>query len=98
MKLYSDPFITKFKGDVPRCASAKQYGTWKLAAYQYPPASKVGFCEDCTPEYQAEMIEQARCENPHVWFCKDKDGLEYGTVGNKTTPQTTKKPKGGKNV
>jgi hypothetical protein len=43
------------------------------------PHPKVGFCEDCTLEYQAQMIRERRCENPHVWFEIDEDGFEAGT-------------------
>ena len=51
----------------------------KDVAKQYRPNPKNGFCEDCTKEYQKKMIAEGRCENPHVWFCKDEDGFEHGT-------------------
>jgi hypothetical protein len=49
---------TSFSGPVPACATKEQYLLWREAARQYSPAPKVGFCEDCTASYQAEMIEQ----------------------------------------
>jgi hypothetical protein len=82
MKLYIENFITTFEADVPKCTSAKQYKMWKIAAAQCPPSARVGFCEDCTMKHQYKMIRKFRCENPHVWFYKDKDGFEHGTVGN----------------
>jgi hypothetical protein len=32
------------------------------------PSIELGFCEDCSPEYQREMKLQERCENPAVRF------------------------------
>lgn len=63
----------------PLCSTKKQYNLWKDVAKQYRPNPKNGFCEDCTKEYQKKMIAEQRCENPHVWFCKDEDGFEHGT-------------------
>jgi hypothetical protein len=71
---------TSFSGPVPACATKEQYLLWREAARQYSPAPKVGFCEDCTAQYQAAMIEQNRCENVHVWFTTDDDGFEHGTT------------------
>jgi hypothetical protein len=98
MKLYIENFITTFEADIPKCTTAKQYKVWQIAAKQCPPAIKAGFCEDCTPKYQAEMIRKHRCENPHVRFCKDKNGFLCGTVGIKTSPKLPKKSKGVLNV
>ena len=69
-----------FSGVVPNCATPKQFAVWKQAARQHRPHPKVGFCEDCTKEYQTRMIAEGRCENPHVWFCIDEDGFEHGTI------------------
>jgi hypothetical protein len=69
-----------FSKSIPACATKKQFLLWMEAARQYRPAPKVGFCEDCTAEYQADMIEQNRCENVHVWFTTDEDGFEHGTT------------------
>jgi hypothetical protein len=71
---------TSFAGPTPKCCTKEQYVLWIDAARQYRPAPKVGFCEDCTAQYQAEMIEQNRCENVHVWFTTDEDGFEHGTT------------------
>jgi hypothetical protein len=71
---------TSFSGPVPKCCDKKHFLLWLEAARNYKPAPKVGFCEDCTAEYQADMIEQGRCENVHVWFTVDEDGFEHGTT------------------
>jgi hypothetical protein len=71
---------TSFSGPVPKCSTKEQYLLWREAARQYSPAPKVGFCEDCTAQYQAAMIEQGRCQNTHVWFTTDDDGFEHGTT------------------
>jgi hypothetical protein len=72
-----------FSGKIPVCTTTEQFTIWKMAARQYKPHAKVGFCEDCTAEHQSKMILEGRCENPHVWFCVDEDDFEYGTVKNK---------------
>lgn len=57
-----------FAGPVPRCSSEAEYKEWRVFALQARPAADLGFCEDCTPEYQTEMKLQEKCENPHVVF------------------------------
>ena len=60
----------------PRCTSWKQYDSWRELR---PAAGLDGFCEDCTPEYQAEMCKVGRCDHPEILFYKDADGFIYGT-------------------
>ena len=69
-----------FKNVIPNCATAEQFILWKEVARMCSPHPRVGFCEDCTKNYQEQMLEEGRCENPHVWFCQDEDGIEHGTV------------------
>ncbi len=59
---------TSFAGPVPKCATAQQYQEWQAGTRSCPPDSRVGFCEDCTPEYQKQMIRERRCENVAVCF------------------------------
>ncbi len=62
----------RFSGDHPRCATPEDYKLWRRSVWDHkvPPekALRAGFCEDCTPEYQAKMKAQGKCENPHVRF------------------------------
>jgi len=69
----------KFTYALPLCSDPKQYLAWRDAARMSRPHPKVGFCEDCTLEYQAQMIRERRCENPHVWFRVDEYGFVSGT-------------------
>ena len=43
---------------------------------------KMKFCYDCTPEYQAKMLNEHRCENPNVSFVKvlNKQDEDYDGV------------------
>ena len=38
------------------------------------PPSHSGYCQFCTPEYQAEMIAQRKCVHPNVTFRLDEEG------------------------
>jgi hypothetical protein len=81
-----------FSRRVPSCTTTEQFTIWKEAARQYSPHAKVGFCEDCTAEYQSKMFSEGRCENPHVWFCLDDDGFEYGTIKHREEEQVNERP------
>jgi hypothetical protein len=76
-----------FINTIPNCATPKQFLTWRDAARQLKPHPRVGFCEDCTKEYQEKMLEEGKCDNPHVWFCVDEDGFEHGTVKHREEEQ-----------
>jgi hypothetical protein len=72
------PAVT-FEGKVPKCfESAEQYRAWKECARLSPV--QLGVCADCTPEYQAKMINAKRCENPQVQFDEDDDGAVEGVI------------------
>lgn len=72
------------KGGKPKCFNSYcEYQAWKHQAlfprdYQGRGAKyarsrlfrKMKFCYDCTPEYQAKMLNEHRCENPNVSFVK----------------------------
>ena len=68
-----------FSSRVPFCfESADQYKKWKeKARIAYAEAH---VCTDCTPEYQARMKAEGRCENPQVQFQQDDDGFVSGVV------------------
>jgi len=38
---------------------------------------RIGFCEDCTPEYQREMVAAGRCENPEIRFFYEPIHFEF---------------------
>jgi hypothetical protein len=65
------------KEPYPRCFdSAKQYAVWRQAARSCYPSPGHSYCEDCTPEYQANMIVVYRCEFPGTTFhVKADEGL-----------------------
>tara|TARA_S200002703_G_C3691234_1_gene212273 strand:+ start:97 stop:549 length:453 start_codon:yes stop_codon:yes gene_type:complete len=80
-----DPTRTiKAKGGKPNCFNSYyEYEAWKnqtLAPRDYNDKcvkyvrsnlfKRMKFCYDCTPEYQAKMLNKHRCENPNVSFVK----------------------------
>ena len=72
-----------FAGDVPKCATVEQFRGWTQANKHLssPMRDKLaGFCEDCTPRYQSEMVEAGRCENHQVCFTIDKFGFTKGFI------------------
>lgn len=70
---------TVFSSGVPSCTTKEQYANWKDTARVSAPNLYIGFCEDCTPEYQAEMRAAGRCENPEIRFFME--GLHYRVDG-----------------
>jgi hypothetical protein len=68
-----------FEGKVPKCFdSAQQFRAWKECARFDAPV--LGVCADCTPEYQARMIHERRCENPQVQFEEGESGVVEGVI------------------
>ena len=72
--------MTSFAGPTPRCTDYPTYKLWRIAAASCRPDPKVGFCVDCTPEYQAGMNDDGRCENPWVIFKRDEHGFLCGAI------------------
>jgi len=67
----SDAYVPVVR-DYPVCFnSAVEYGLWVQTARQSPPTPGHGYCEDCTKEYQAKMLEQDRCKYPDTVFRLD---------------------------
>lgn len=61
---------------VPACTDPEKAAEWAVAAKKVVQKLRYGFCEDCTPDYQAEMISKGRCENPGVQFVQSiEDGI-----------------------
>ena len=67
--------FTIFSGRYPRCTTAASYAIWRAAALHSQPLKHLGYCEDCSREYQTEMKLQERCENPTVWFIDGHAGI-----------------------
>lgn len=63
---------------IPRCFTAQQWSEWMAVARMVRPQIRNGFCEDCTPHYQARMILLERCDHPDVRFTFNP---EDGTLG-----------------
>jgi hypothetical protein len=58
--------------DYPICFnSGAEYGLWVQTARHSPPTPGHGYCEDCTKEYQAKMLQQDRCKYPDTVFRQD---------------------------
>lgn len=51
----------------PRCATHIQLVAWYDAIPSFKHNS-AQFCQDCTPYHQKKMIEQKKCNNPHIIF------------------------------
>lgn len=58
--------VVVFSG-TPSCTNKELYAEWRKAARQSAPG-EAGFCTDCMPEYQEQMIAEGRCENPWIEF------------------------------
>lgn len=72
--------MVNFADRVPNCTDKQTYDNWREIARHFPPEPMVGFCEDCTLDYQIAMKANKRCENPWIVFEKDKDGFDIGTI------------------
>jgi len=59
----------------PKCFdTAKQFTGWVAAARMSHPAPAHSYCEDCTPDFQAKMIRENRCQYPGTLFHKSEGG------------------------
>lgn len=58
----------------PACFGSKeQYASWVDVARAHSPGGH-GYCADCTPGYQAEMLAHNRCAYPTTTFKPGEDG------------------------
>lgn len=61
----------------PPCFTVAQWVLWRTPHNSaHVPAKHC--CEDCTPEYQAEMLAAKRCDHPETTFIRDADGFISG--------------------
>lgn len=84
----------------PACFEPIEWVQWRNAAtfpslVRHPPQSP---CEDCTPQYQADMLAAKRCEHPEATLERDAQGFVRGVLPptaaepiTKTPPANTKK-------
>lgn len=68
-KSYAPPpraeFLKKLrKAGIPSCTTERTFNGWLEAARIARPPAALGFCADCTSEYQAEMTAVGRCDWP----------------------------------
>lgn len=62
----------------PACFDSTQdYLAWSGFARQAPVQPYARHCEDCTKDYQSEMILAGRCEHPEIYFGR-VDGAMVG--------------------
>lgn len=67
--------------EFPTCTDRPTFDKWMQVARICGGINKtVGFCVDCTPNYQRKMIGRGDCNNSHVRFRTDSDGLIEGFV------------------
>ncbi len=59
----------------PECFSADEWKEWKRLAVIAPPPIKHGYCNDCLPGYQKEMIGSGNCRYPNVTFLTSGEGI-----------------------
>ena len=71
----------------PKCFdTAKQFTGWVAAARMSKPIPAHSYCEDCTPDFQAKMIREKRCQYPGTLFHK----AEGGWVGRRSFVEVSK--------
>jgi len=58
-----------------------EYLDWVHTARMHPPAPGHEFCEDCLPEYQAQMIRVRRCQYPGTTFIEHGEGRDFSIIG-----------------
>jgi hypothetical protein len=66
----------------PDCFPSRlEYLDWVHTARMHPPAPGHEFCEDCLPEYQAQMITLRRCQYPGTTFIEHGEGRDFSIIG-----------------
>ena len=58
-----------------------EYLDWVHTARLHRPAEGHEFCEDCLPEYHAQMIRVRRCQYPGTTFIEHGEGRDFSIVG-----------------
>lgn len=62
----------------PPCFDVWQWVLWRAPHKGVKVPRPKTYCEDCTPEYQAEMLTRQRCQHPETFFVRDADGFISG--------------------
>lgn len=57
--------------------SNREFANW-MAAAKRTGMPKSGYCTDCTPAYQREILKVHRCGHPGTTFTVDNDGFIEG--------------------
>lgn len=73
----------------PPCFTVAQWVLWRTPHNSVRMPAK-HCCEDCTPEYQAEMLAAKRCDHPETIFIRDADGF---ISGHRPPPPSTQEPR-----
>lgn len=73
----------------PPCFTPEQWVLWRTPHHSVRMPAK-HCCEDCTPEYQAEMLAAKRCDHPETIFIRDADGF---ISGHRPPPPSTQEPR-----
>lgn len=70
-------FSLPMPSTAPPCFTAEQWMDWRTPHNSVRMVAK-NYCEDCTPDYQAEMLATGRCIHPETIFIRDADGFISG--------------------
>jgi hypothetical protein len=73
--------VVTYSEGVPRCTDYNTYLIWKSHDTGSARAGPARFCTDCTLDYQKEMIDQRRCENPWIEIRIVGVRLDAGVTG-----------------
>lgn len=65
-------------GDCPPCFEPLQWDQWRMPLPGVRLPRPKSYCEDCTVEYQTQMVKAKRCLHPMTFFIRDADGFISG--------------------
>jgi len=75
----SSPPTAPAKDTHPACFDdGLDYALWKFYSRRTRRPFAKSFCDDCTPKFQARMLEQGRCEHPETQFYRFSKILPSG--------------------
>lgn len=70
------------------CFTLEQWALWRTPHNSMRVAAR-NACEDCTHEYQSQMLAAQRCQYPGTVFYRDADGF---ISGHRPPKPTTEEP------